>query len=58
MKVMLDRANMSPAILVGEIGETQALLEILHGRLLFRTDIREELHAEFHHALLDSESMI
>lgn len=45
---MLDRADMSPAIGIAELDKAQAFVEILRAGFLVGSDIREELHAEFH----------
>ena len=48
MEIVLDRANIGKAELLGEPRKRQRLAPILVGRLLRRADRRKELNAEFH----------
>ena len=47
-EIVLDRAHIGEAQLLGELGELECLAPILVGGLLVGTDGRKELNAEFH----------
>ena len=51
VEIMLDRADMAPAVAVAKIDQPQAFVEILRAAFLLRPDTGEELHPEIHGAL-------
>src|SRR4029077_7498696 len=55
-EIVLDRAHIGKAQLLGELGELERLAPILVGGLLVRTDGGKELNAEFHRSPVVAQS--